>query len=80
MLQTGMDKVRSAWRLLHIMVGLSPFLLMNLYLILHYYSCTATTLVCRFRNIEMDSNDDSHLELLDVFGPGWRIIKKMCTR
>ena len=32
-----MDKARSAWKLLHIKVGLSPFLLMDLYLI-----CTTT--------------------------------------
>ena len=37
---TGMDQIRSAWKLLHIKIGLSPFLLMNLYLILHYNSCT----------------------------------------
>ena len=57
-------------------VGLSPFLLMDLYLILHYYSCTATTLCCHFRNIEVESNDDSHLESLDALGPGRRIYKK----
>ena len=31
----------------------SPFSLMNLYLILHYYNCMATTLSCHFRNIEV---------------------------
>ena len=45
---TGMDRARSLWKLLHIKVGLSPFLLMNLYLILLYNSCTATTLSCHF--------------------------------
>ena len=74
---TGMDKARSAWKLLHIKVGLSPFLLMGLHLILHYYSCTATTLYCHFRNIEVESNDGSHLESLDALGgPGRRIFKK----
>ena len=45
-----------------------------------YYSCTATTLYCHFRNIEVELNDDSHLESLDAPGPGRRIFKKMCTR
>ena len=53
----------------------SVFSLMNLYLILHYYSCTATTLSCHFRNIEVESNDDSHLESHDALGPGRRILK-----
>ena len=73
---TGMDLARSAWTLLHIKVSLSPFLLMNLYLILHCYSCTATTLYCHFRNIEVESNDGSHLESLDALGPVRRISKK----
>ena len=55
---------------------LTPFLLMDLYLILHYYSCTATTLYCHFRNIEVESNDGSHLESLGALGPGRRIFKK----
>ena len=38
---TGIDYACSSWTLLPIKVGLSPFLLMDLYLILHYYSCTA---------------------------------------
>ena len=58
-------------------VGLSPFLLMDLYPILQYYSCTATTLYCHFRNIEVESNDDSHLESLDALGPGRRIFKNV---
>ena len=29
-------------------------------------SCTATTLYCQFRNIEIESNDGSHLESLDM--------------
>ena len=65
--------------LLPIKVGLSPFLLMDLYLILHYYSCTGTTLYCHFRNIEVESNDGSHLETLDAVEPGRLIFKKMCT-
>ena len=40
---TGIDYVCSSWKVLPLKVGLSPFLLMDLYLILHYYSCTATT-------------------------------------
>ena len=35
---TGTDQARSAWKLLHIKAGPFPFLLMNFYLILHYYS------------------------------------------
>ena len=75
---TGMDYACSSWKLLSIKVGLSPFLLMDLYLILHYYSncCTATTLYCHFRNIEVESNDGSHLESLNALGPGRRICKK----
>ena len=78
---TGMDYARSAWKLLHIKAGLSPFLLMNMFLSLHYYSCTATTLSCHFRNIEIDSNNGSRLESLDAIGPGRKTdIKTMCTR
>ena len=73
---TGIDYACSSWKLLPVKVGLSPFLLMDLYLILHYYSCTATTLYCHFRNIEVESNDGSHLESLDALGPGRRIFKK----
>ena len=74
----GIDYACSSWKLLPLKVGLSPFLLMDLYLILHYYrsSCTATTLYCHFRNIEIESNDGSHLESLDALGPGRRIFKK----
>ena len=68
----GIDKARSSWKLLPIKVGLSPFLLMDLYLILHYDSCTAATLYCHFRNIEVESNGGSHLESLDALGPGRR--------
>ena len=60
----GIDYACSAWKLLPMKVGLSPFLLMDLYLILHYNSCTATTLYCHFRNIEVESNDGSILNLL----------------
>ena len=49
---------------------------MDLYLILHYYSCTAIALYCHFRNIEVESNDGSHLESLDALGPGRRIFKQ----
>ena len=73
---TGIDYACSSWKLLPLKVGLSPFLLMDLYLILHYYSFTATTLYCHFRNIEIESNDGSHLESLDALGPGRRIFKK----
>ena len=45
-----------------ITVGIFPFL--NLYLILHYYTCTATTLPCHFRNIEVESKNGSHWNLL----------------
>ena len=48
---TGLDYACSSWKLFPIKVGLSPFLLMDFYLILHYYSCTATTLYCHFQNI-----------------------------
>ena len=70
---TGIDYACSSWKLLPIKVGLSPLWLMDLYLILHYYSCTATTMYCHFRNIDID---DSHLESLDALGPGRRIFKK----
>ena len=62
-----------------IQVGRSPFLLMLLYLILLYYSCTAITLSCHFRNIEVESSNDTHFESLDALGPGKRILNKMCT-
>ena len=73
---TGIDYACSSWKLLPIKVGLSPFLLMDLYLILHYYSCTATTMYCHFRNIEVESKHGSHFESLDALGPGRRIFKK----
>ena len=41
------------------------------------YNFTSTTLTCHFRNIEVKSNDGSHLEFLDAFGPGRRVFKKM---
>ena len=40
----------------------------EIYLILHYHSCKATTLV--------ESNDGSHLDSFDVLGPGRRILKE----
>ena len=73
---TGIDYACSSWKLLHIKVGLSPFLLMVLNLILHYYNSTATTLYCHFQNIEVELNDGSHLESLDALGPGRRIFQK----
>ena len=73
---TDIDYACSSWKILPIKVSLSPFLLMDLYLILHYYNCTATTLYCHFRNIEIKSNDGSHLESLDALVPGRRIFKK----
>ena len=39
---------------------------LNLYLIFHYYNCTATTLSGHFRNIEVEWNDGSHLLVLKV--------------
>ena len=71
---TGMDKSRSAS---DIKVRLSPCLLMNLYLILHYYNCTPTTLSYHFRNIYVETNDGIHLDSLDALGPGRRILKNM---
>ena len=73
---TGIDYACSSWKLLPRKVGLSPFLLVDLYLILHYYSCTATTLYSHFRNIEVESNNGSHLESLDALGPVRRIFKQ----
>ena len=61
---------------MHRNIGLSPFLLMDSYLILHFYSCTAIALYCHFRNIEVESNDVSHLESLDALGLGRRIFKQ----
>ena len=54
----------------------SVFLLVKLYLILQSYRCRATTFPCHFRNMEVESNDGSHLESLDALGPGRRILKK----
>ena len=70
---TGTDWARSAWKLLYINVDLSPFFVDGF---VYYYSCTATTLYCHFRNIKVESNDGSHLESLDALGPGRRIFKK----
>ena len=71
-----MDYARSTWILLHIKVGLSPILLMTLYLTLNYYKCIVTTLSCHFPNIEVESNNVSHLESLDALRPGRRILKE----
>ena len=60
-------------------VGLSPFLLMNLHLILHN-SCTATTLSCHLETSRSNRMMAAiHLGSLDALGPGRRILKKMCT-
>ena len=75
---TGMDKNRSSLEIIaYEGRPVLVFLLMNLYLILQYYSCTATTLSCHFRNIEAELNDGSHLDSLDALGPGRRILKNM---
>ena len=70
-----MDWARSAWKVLHIKVGLSPFFIWIciLFALLQLYS---NHLVLSLRNIEVESNDGSHLELLDALGPGRRIFKK----
>ena len=52
---TGMDQARSAWKLLHIKVGPFPFLLMNYYLILHYYS--VMWLICIFIKIHKNTTN-----------------------
>ena len=44
---------------------------------LHCYSCTAITLSCHFGNIEVESNDGSHLESLNVLGPRRQILKNV---
>ena len=56
-LQAGkeMDKARSAWKLLHIKVGPFLFLLMNFYLILHYYS--VMWLICIFIKIHKNTTN-----------------------
>ena len=64
---TGMAKARSAWKLLHIKVGPFLFLLMNVYLILHYYS--AMWLICIFIKIHKNTTkqDLCRLSLLFFF-------------
>ena len=73
---TGMDYACSSWKLLpvkgrpfSIFVNefVSHFALLQLY---------SHHLVSHFRNIEVESNDGSHLESLDVLGPGRRIFKQ----
>ena len=56
---TGMDKARSAWTLLHIKVAPFPFLLMNLYLILRYYS--VMWLICIFIKIYKNTTNRTHV-------------------
>ena len=57
-------------------VGLSPYFVDELVSHFALYSCTVTSLFCHFRNIDVESNDGSHLESLDAVGPGGRISKK----
>ena len=52
-------------------------LLMKFYLILHVPSTVGQQPTCHFRNIEVESTDDRHLESFDALGPGRWIIKKM---
>ena len=49
------------------------FLMMKFYLILHFPSTVVQQPTCHFRNIEVESNDDRHLESFDALGPGRRI-------
>ena len=65
---TGMDKTRSSWKLLYVKVGLSPFLLMNLYHILQYYSCTGTTLQNIFKTFRSNRMTTAILNLLLLSG------------
>ena len=66
---TEIDHACSSWKLLPFSVffGGSHFALLQFY---------SHTLYCHYRNIGVESNDGSHLESLDAFGPGRRIFKK----
>ena len=48
----------------------------KLYLIFHFPSTVVQQPTCHFRNIEVESNDDRHLESFNALGPGRRILKK----
>ena len=50
---------------------------MRFYLILHVPSTFGQQPTCHFRNIEIESTDDRHLESFDALGPGRWILKKM---
>ena len=63
---------------MHTKVGLSPVLLKNLYLILHYYSCTKIILSCYFRKIKVESDDGNYLVSLDALGPGRWLLNMCC--
>ena len=76
---TRMDYACSSWKwkLLPVKVGLSPFFIDGLvshFALLQLYS---HHFVSHFRNIEVESNDGSHLESLDALGPGRRIFKNV---
>ena len=49
---------------------------MKFYLILHFPSTIGQQPTCHFRNIEVESYDDRHLESFDALGPGRWILKK----
>ena len=49
---------------------------MKFYLILHVPSTVWQQPTCHFRNIEVESTDDRHLESFDALGPGRWILKK----
>ena len=52
------------------------FLSMKFYLILHFSSTVVQQPTCHFRNIEVKSNDDRHLDSFDALGLGRWILKK----
>ena len=51
------------------------FFVDKFYLILHFPSTVVQQQTCHFRNIEVESKDDHHLESFDALGPGRRILK-----
>ena len=58
------------------------FSLMNLHIICTY-TLVGDHLVLKrtlFWNIKVESDDDGHLESIDAFGPGRRILIKSCTQ
>ena len=50
---------------------------MKFYLILHFPTTAVQQPTFHFRNIEIESKDDRHLESFDAFGPGVWIFKIM---